>query len=1031
MLVLILVCVTWILVKERESDLRDAHLRLTEEAVELAHVLDATLSGAGAIARQVALDTGATLALGKDPDADRFKTRLAPFVADVPGLVGIAAHSQSGRLLAQVIKGPLPEHPFAPPSEPESWSKTPESIQYQILGSGPSLLRPSLLRPSLLRPSLLRLVSPMTGDTGAPLGTVSILIDIDALLTLQSNPKLCRQFYVNDAILASQGACSKPSGTTVSDSDTLVSTSRVESSGTLTIALSMSRDAALKHWTHTVWISLVGFGGFALFLAVALITILRKVAHRIDVQERKDRDNAQLAAALTASGLGTWAWRSSEGTGEMSGGGLEDEILDGTNWLDRILPRDRLALMAALEAQERGLATPLDIQVRCAFKDGSIRWLRFRGRLIPTGQHGSTGQDGEHPPYVAGLWADVTDQSQVAMERLRLATAVEKGPVAVMMTDAEGRIDYVNHKFQDVMGYTPSDVLGQYPEMIGSGLTDPSVITDLWSRVSQGRDWSGEIINRHKNGHLAWHLVSISPIQSDDAVIGYVAVYEDISERKRLQEDLNMQVSMMRAVLDISPNGILVADLQGRPRMINLRLRRLWGLDPDVLETEEPGFLFETMAKKVAEPQTFLEVINSLNEAPREPEVGLEIMFRDGRVIERHSLAVEDDTGTPWGRVWFFREVTEQKRVERALSDQLEFQHTLLDTLPSPVFHMDRQERFLGCNRAFGTLVSRSPEAVFGATADELFSQERARRLTEGNRDLLTNGGMDIREITLMDSEGVFRDMAMSKAAFTDAQGQVNGLVGILTDVSNLKKATDELRRSNQDLEQFAYVASHDLQEPLRMVSSYLGLLKRRYADHLDDDAVEFIGYAVDGAHRMQDLIQDLLHFSRIDTRGNPLEPTSTRLCLDMAMNNLRVSFEEANAQLVCLPLPMVMADDAQITSLFQNLLSNAVKYRAPDRTPDIRIQVTQDGDYWRFAVSDNGIGIAPQFADKVFMIFQRLQTRDRYPGTGIGLAVVKKIVERHGGRVWLEGEEGVGTTFYFTLRAIPEELAVFKENLA
>jgi PAS domain S-box-containing protein len=980
--------------------------------MELAQVLEATLSGAGAIARQVALDTGATLALGRDPAVERFQTRLAPFVTGFPGLVGIATHNQSGRLLAQVIEGPFSEHPFAPPSEPESWSQTPGTIQYQMVGGDPSLLGPSLLR----------LVSPITGTSGEALGTVSVLMDIAQLLALQDAPNLCRHFYMNDAILASRGTCPKPSGTAVSDEDVLVSTSPIDSNGVLTVTLSMSRDAALEHWTHNALIGLVGMGGVALFLTIALISILRKVARRIDLQGRKDRDNAQLAAALTASGLGTWAWRSSDGTGEMSGGGLEDGSFDGTNWLDRISPRDRLALKAALEAQERGLSTPLDIQVRFAFQDESVHWLRFRGRLIPGGQ------DREHLPHVAGLWADVTDQNQVAMERLRLATAVEKGPVAVMMTDAEGRIDYVNHKFQDMMGYTPSDMLGQYPTMIGSGLTDPAVITDLWSRISQGRDWSGEIINRHKDGHLVWHLVSISPIQTDDTIIGYVAVYEDISERKRLQENLNMQVAMMRAVLDISPNGILVADLHGRPRMINLRLRRLWGLDPDVLETEEPGFLFETMARKVAEPEHFLEVIRSLNETPREPEVGLEIMFRDGRVIERHSLAVEDNTGTPWGRVWFFREVTEQKRVERALSDQLEFQHTLLDTLPSPVFHMDPQERFLGCNRAFGTLVSRSPEAVFGATADELFSQERARRLTEGNRDLLTNGGMDIREITLMDTEGVFRDMAMSKAAFTDAQGQVNGLVGILTDVSNLKKATDELRRSNQDLEQFAYVASHDLQEPLRMVSSYLGLLKRRYAEHLDGDAVEFIGYAVDGAHRMQDLIQDLLHFSRIDTRGNPLEPTSTRLCLDMAMNNLRVSFEEANAQLTCPPLPMVMADDAQITSLFQNLLGNAVKYRAPDRAPDIRIQATREGDYWRFSVSDNGIGIAPQFADKVFMIFQRLQTRDRYPGTGIGLAVVKKIVERHGGRVWLEGEEGIGTTFYFTLRAIPEELGEFKE---
>jgi len=262
--------------------------------------------------------------------------------------------------------------------------------------------------------------------------------------------------------------------------------------------------------------------------------------------------------------------------------------------------------------------------------------------------------------------------------------------------------------------------------------------------------------------------------------------------------------------------------------------------------------------------------------------------------------------------------------------------------------------------------------------------------------------------------------MAVAKTAFADTQGRISGVVAVLTDISDLKRAAEDLRRSNQELEQFAYVASHDLQEPLRMVSSYLGLLKRRYGDRLGQDADEFMDYAINGAHRMQALIQDLLQFSRIDTRGAPLTRVASGECLRLAVENLRVALEEADACLDLGPMPEVQADSAQLTSLFQNLIGNAVKYRAPDRAPVVRVGASRRGDHWEFYVSDNGIGIDPKFADKVFMIFQRLQTRDRYEGTGIGLALAKKIIERHGGRIWLEGAEGLGTTFRFTLAAAP-----------
>src|SRR4051812_4904799 len=305
--------------------------------------------------------------------------------------------------------------------------------------------------------------------------------------------------------------------------------------------------------------------------------------------------------------------------------------------------------------------------------------------------------------------------------------------------------------------------------------------------------------------------------------------------------------------------------------------------------------------------------------------------------------------------------------------------------------------------------ILRKVRALVGAT----------RRVTSGDLKARTQTHYDSGE--LGELAHAFDEMAESLEQRVAERQQAEAELKVANESLELRvaKRTTELRRSNEELEQFAYVASHDLQEPPRMITSYMQLLKQRYGHKLDVDATEFMAFALDGAERMQRLIVDLLTYSRVGTKAKPLVPIDMNDIMERATRNLTVAIEESGAKVNFPRLPVIPGDGVQLTQLFQNLIGNAIKFRS-DRSPQVEIRVQQEPGVWHFTVSDNGIGIPKKDFERIFIIFQRLHTREKYPGTGIGLAICKKIVERHNGRIWLESEEGKGTTFHVVLSSEP-----------
>ena len=325
------------------------------------------------------------------------------------------------------------------------------------------------------------------------------------------------------------------------------------------------------------------------------------------------------------------------------------------------------------------------------------------------------------------------------------------------------------------------------------------------------------------------------------------------------------------------------------------------------------------------------------------------------------------------------------------------------------------------------TDVNRATEEALGLSRQELVQTDFCEYFTEpdkartGYLRIFQEGWIQDYELELRHRTGRTKPALCNASVYRNETGAVAGAFAAVRDISERKRAEEalaryaaDLKRSNSELEQFAYFASHDLQEPLRAIASFTQMLAQRYRGRLDADADDFIGLVVDGVRRMQALIRDLLAYSRVGTRGHAWEPTDCIEVLETVLADLAKSIQETGGTITHDPLPVIRADTTQLSQLFLNLIGNSLKFHGP-APPRIHVAASRFEDGWRFSVRDNGIGIAPEYAEEIFGMFSRLHGSAEYPGTGIGLALVKKIVERRGGRVWVESELGHGATFYFT----------------
>jgi PAS domain S-box-containing protein len=711
-----------------------------------------------------------------------------------------------------------------------------------------------------------------------------------------------------------------------------------------------------------------------------------------------------------------------------------DELIDRMGPDDLVHPDDRERVAESTRARLAGEMEAIQYRFRIIRKNGEIIDCEVLGRRV----------DYQGRPAIMGTLMDITDRKR-AEDALRESEARYRTVIAaiaegVITHDAEGNVIAANSSAKQILGLTTEQMLEgaladvHWTVIREDGSPFPMADRPVRKTLATGQSQSGIVMGLQRpEGNTTWLMNNSEPLYSENQneLVGVVTTFRDITERKRAEDVLRESEERYRSVIAAIGEGVIIHDTDGNAIATNHSAEQLLRLTAEqIIEDGALRDAYWTVVREDGSPYPLEErpVMKTLATGESQSNVIMGLQRPDGNTIwlmnnsEPLHAQNRDELA---GVVASFWDITERKHEQQALQESEELHRSLFENAPIGLAIIRDDGDLMACNDALLHPGGYTREDVAGINIMSLFHNlEEAIEIVEiFDRE----GKIEEFETQLRRKDDTPYDVLLSMRPV-----QMGGQPGwqVLVDDITERKTSEamlkdlnqrlrdraaELTRSNAELESFAYVASHDLQEPLRMVSSYVELLARRYQGQLDDDADEFIAYAVDGANRMRNLINDLLLYSRAGTRGKDFEVVDGEEVLSASLANLRLAIEESGATISHDPLPTILADARQLGQVFQNLISNAIKFRS-EKPPEIHISAEQTGDKWRFSVRDNGLGVAPEFFDRIFVIFQRLHTKEEYPGTGIGLAVSKRIVERHGGQMWLESQPEEGTTFYFTL---------------
>ncbi len=662
--------------------------------------------------------------------------------------------------------------------------------------------------------------------------------------------------------------------------------------------------------------------------------------------------------------------------------------------------------------------TAYHVENEFIFPDGEARWYELSIQPVPEG--------------IFILSIDITERKLIeaslrqSEEKYRLL-AENISDVIWILDIQTSRFRYISPSVKQLRGYTAEEALAQ--EMAVS-ITPASaeylaqVLPARLEEFSQGitKDYIDEMEQPCKDGRTVWTETTTRFIlRAETGQLEVYGVSRDITERKRAEAALRQSEENFSKAFISSPTALLMTRLSdGKIIELNEAYTTIVGYTREELlgrKTIEFNIYLDTKDRQ--------QIVERLLRTGTTRDVELDIRHCSGSI--KHVIAAQEII-TFNGETCILSsllDITSRKQLEETLRTTTQRVQLILQSLYGGILVLRNDNRVEFANHAFCELfeLQDRPEDLLGLHAQEIIQKitdvyaDPPHALARIDEIVAALQPVQDEEIEISKGRTYLRDFIP-----IEIEGHLHGRMWHHLDITERKRseaelrtALEELKRSNAELEQFAYVASHDLQEPLRAVAGMVQLLQQRYHGQLDERADEYIRHAVEAAGRMQTLINDLLAFSRVDRHGRVFTPIDSALCLQAALKNLDYSLQESHAHITWEDLPTLTADGMQLIQLFQNLISNGLKFtRNPN--PEIHIRAERVKNTWQFSVRDNGIGIDPQYFERIFLIFQRLHTRREYPGTGVGLAICKKIIERHGGQIWVESEPGQGSTFYFTI---------------